>query len=70
MSEAATEFSPELTTIYMLWDDRDPYRTDRVYADKESAKIALHEHYTPFWIEKHKAKIITVPVISYRAVLA
>jgi len=53
-------------TIYVLWDENDGYRMNRVYLDKPSAQIGLEEHYTDYWISTQKAKIEEVPVISYR----
>ncbi len=51
--------------IFILWDTDDGYKTDRVYLDKESAEIALSEHYTEHWIIAGHAKIEQKPAVSY-----
>lgn len=52
-------------TIYVLWDEQDGTRMGRFYLDRESATIALSEHYTSYWIQTGKAKVNEVEAVSY-----
>lgn len=51
--------------VLVLWDENDGCSMNRVYVDDNSAKIALQEHYTDFWIHNNKAKIKKIPLVSY-----
>ena len=52
--------------LFIIWDEQDGYMTHKLYLDRTSARIALHEHYTDFWIKTEKAKIETIKAVSYR----
>lgn len=52
-------------TIYILWDEDNGLRPEKLYLDKDSADIGLSEEYTSLWIYEKRAKVETVTAVSY-----
>jgi len=51
--------------LYILRDTNDEGPRNRVYFDKESAGIALEEHYNDHWISTKQAWIEEIIGVSY-----
>lgn len=37
----------------------------RLYLDRASAEVSLHEHFTDYWIQAGWAKVVEVEAVSY-----
>lgn len=55
----------KIQKLFIIWDEKDGYITNKVYLDKKSAEIAISVLYTDYWINNKKVKVEELEGVSY-----